>query len=57
MMPLTNPVIIKLNEITTFVQDKSKLTENEVVEIKKIFPSFFSLKNFFNLRTAGFNLC
>ena len=37
MMPLTNPVIIKLNEITTFVQDKSKLTEEEVVEIKKIF--------------------
>ena len=36
-MPLTNPVIIKLNEITTFVQDKSKLTEVEVVEIKKIF--------------------
>lgn len=36
-MPLTNPVIIKLNEITTFVQDKSKLTEEEVVEIKKIF--------------------
>ena len=36
-MPLTNPVIIKLNEITTFVQDKSKLTETEVVEIKKIF--------------------
>ena len=37
IMPLTNPVIIKLNEITTFVQDKSKLTEVEVVEIKKIF--------------------
>ena len=36
-MPLTNPVIIKLNEITTFVQDKSKLTESEVEEIKKIF--------------------
>jgi len=36
-LPLTNPVIIKLNEITTFVQDKSKLTEVEVVEIKKIF--------------------
>ena len=36
-MPLTNPVIIKLNEITTFVQDKSKLTEVEVGEIKKIF--------------------
>ena len=38
-MPLTNPVIIKLNEITTFVQDKSKLTESEVEEIKKIFKS------------------
>ena len=37
IMPLTNPVIIKLNEITTFVQDKSKLTEVEVGEIKKIF--------------------
>ena len=31
-MPLTNPVIIKLNEITTLVQDKSKLTELEVEE-------------------------
>ena len=37
ILPLTNPVIIKLNEITTFVQDKSKLTELEVDEIKKIF--------------------
>jgi uncharacterized protein YfbU (UPF0304 family) len=36
-VPLTNPVIIKLNEITTFVQDKSKLTELEVEEIKIIF--------------------
>ena len=36
-MPLTNPVIIKLNEITTFVQNKSKLTEHEVDEIKIIF--------------------
>ena len=36
-MPLTNPVIIKLNEITTMVEDKSKLTEHEVDEIKIIF--------------------
>ena len=27
-MPLTNPVIIKLNEITTLVQDKSKLNSS-----------------------------
>ncbi|KAF6247551.1 MAG: hypothetical protein KJO99_04945 [Nitrosopumilus sp.] len=36
-MPLTNNVIIKLNEITTMVEDKSKLTESDVDEIKSIF--------------------
>ena len=36
-MPLTNNVIIKLNEITTVVEDKSKLTEKEIGEIKSIF--------------------
>lgn len=36
-MPLTNNVIIKLNEITTVVEDKSKLTEKEIEEIKSIF--------------------
>ncbi len=38
-MPLTNNVIIKLNEITTMVEDKSKLTESDVDEIKLIFKS------------------
>ena len=36
-VPLTNNVIIKLNEITTMIEDKSKLTESEVEEIKVIF--------------------
>ncbi len=36
-MPLTNSVIIKLNEITTIVEDKSKLSESEIGEIKSIF--------------------
>ena len=36
-MPLTNPIIIKLNEITTMIEDKSKLKEEEVEEIKTIF--------------------
>ena len=36
-MPLTNNVIIKLNEITTIVEDKNKLTEKEIEEIKSIF--------------------
>jgi len=38
-MPLTNNVIIKLNEITTMVEDKSKLSKSEVVEIKSIFKT------------------
>jgi len=42
-MPLTNNVIIKLNEITTLVEDKNKLKESEIEEIKKIFKEL--LKN------------
>ena len=38
-MPLTNNVIEKLNEITTMVEDKSKLSENDISEIKKIFQN------------------
>lgn len=36
-MPLTNEVIMKLNEITLLVEDKSKITESETDEIKTIF--------------------
>lgn len=36
-MPLTNTVIIKLNEITTMIPDKSNLSESDVEEIKSIF--------------------
>ena len=36
-MPLTNNVIIKLNEITTIVEDKNNLREQEIEEIKSIF--------------------
>ncbi len=38
-MPLTNNVIIKLNEITTMVEDKTKLTEADIDEIKSIFQN------------------
>ena len=38
-MPLTNNVIIKLNEITTIVEDKTKLTESDIDEIKSIFQN------------------
>ena len=36
-MPLTNNVIIKLNEITTLVEDKNNLKDSETEEIKSIF--------------------
>ena len=42
-MPLTNNVIIKLNEITTIVEDKSNLKDKEINEIKSIFQEI--LKN------------
>lgn len=36
-MPLTNNVIVKLNEITTIVENKEALQQGELEEIKKIF--------------------
>jgi hypothetical protein len=36
-VPLTNNVIIKLNEITTLIEDKHRLKEKEIEEIKIIF--------------------
>lgn len=42
-MPLTNNVIIKLNEITTMIEDKNNLKEKEIEEIKSIFRDI--LKN------------
>lgn len=36
-MPLTNNVIIKLNEITTLIEDKNNLKDSEIEEIKTIF--------------------
>ena len=38
-MPLTNNVIIKLNEITTMIEDKTLISEKEINEIKLIFKN------------------
>jgi len=38
-MPLTNNVILKLNEITMLVEDKNNLKEPEIEEIKSIFKT------------------
>ncbi len=38
-MPLTNNVIIKLNEITTLIEDKNNLKDYETEEIKTIFKT------------------
>jgi len=37
IMPLTNNVIIKLNEITTMIEDKHNLKEKDIEEIKTLF--------------------
>ena len=38
-MPLTNNVIIKLNEITAMIEDKNNLKDSEIEEIKIIFKT------------------
>ena len=53
-MPLTNNVIIKLNEITTIVEDKSKLTESEINEIKLIFKGLVEKNERYDLDEIEF---
>jgi len=53
-VPLTNSVIIKLNEITTLVEDKSKLSESEVVEIKSIFKTIVESGERYNVDEIEF---
>ena len=53
-MPLTNNVIIKLNEITTIVEDKSKLSESEVEEIKSIFKTIIESGERYNVDEIEF---
>jgi hypothetical protein len=47
-------VIIKLNEITTMVEDKSKLTEHEVDEIKIIFKELVKKNERYDLDEIEF---
>ena len=53
-MPLTNSVIIKLNEITTLVEDKSKLSESEIDEIKSIFKTIVESGERYNVDEIEF---
>lgn len=48
-MPLTNPIIIKLNEITTLVEDKTKLSNSDIVEIKTIFENLLKNGEMYNV--------
>lgn len=48
-MPLTNNVIIKLNEITTIIEDKNNLTDSEIEEIKNIFKTLIQKEERFDL--------
>lgn len=53
-MPLTNNVIIKLNEITTMVEDKSELSELDVDEIKLIFKELVKKNEHYDLNEIEF---
>ncbi len=53
-MPLTNNTIIKLNEITTIVKDKSKLSESEIDEIKSIFKTIVESGERYNVDEVEF---
>ncbi|MBL7001508.1 MAG: hypothetical protein ISR80_01940 [Nitrosopumilus sp.] len=53
-MPLTNNVIIKLNEITAIVEDKSKLSESEIEEIKSIFKGLVQSGEGYNVDEIEF---
>ena len=48
-MPLSNNVIVKLNEITTYVEDNNSLKESEVKEIKKIFQKLLQDGEYYNV--------
>jgi len=47
-------VIIKLNEITTLIEDKSKLSESEVNEIKSIFKTIVESGERYNVDEIEF---
>ena len=53
-MPLTNNIIIKLNEITTMVENKSKLSESEINEIKIIFKNLVEKNERYDLDEIEF---
>ncbi|MCH7758528.1 MAG: hypothetical protein QQN62_02210 [Nitrosopumilus sp.] len=53
-MPLTNNVIIKLNEMTTLVEDKSNISESEVDEIKSIFKTIVESGERYNVDEIEF---
>jgi hypothetical protein len=53
-VPLTNSVIIKLNEMTTLVEDKSKLSESEVDVIKSIFKTIVESGERYNVDEIEF---
>ena len=48
-MPLTNEVIMKLNEITMLVEDKSNVKEDEIEEIKTIFKNMLEKGQDYNV--------
>ena len=49
VMPLTNNVIIKLNEITVMVSDKQQLDQNDTAVIKGVFETILKGGEFYDV--------
>ena len=48
-MPLTNKVIMKLNEITNLVENKNEIKNEEIKEIKSIFNDLLKSGEWYNV--------
>ena len=47
-MPLANQIIVKLNEITMTIHDKTDLTQDDISEIRSIFEGLIKEGHMYN---------
>ena len=47
-MPLTNQIIVKLNEITMSIHDKTNLTSDDISDIRSIFEELIKEGHMYN---------
>lgn len=52
-MPLTNDVIMRLNEITSMIHDKSRLDDGQIAGIKSVFAGMLRDGHDYNIEEIG----